>query len=222
MSVFRLLSFLLKEAYYAITYPFISLFLSDEVYRPANPKRTIVLVTCWFNKNLYHNHWATYLGHKGYQVYLVHLPFLNENFPTTVLRLKEYIARRKLKNYTLVGISTGALVCLYYLQFYKKWNTIHRFISLGGPLHGTITAWLIAFLGKGRDMVPGSSFIKEFEKYTFPKNKMVTISAWGDELVPPRYNKIKGIRSYIIPIWGHNLLHLRAQEPYDLIAKIAR
>jgi hypothetical protein len=51
---------------------------------------------------------------------------------------------------------------------------------------------------------------------------MVTISASYDELVPSDYSILQGITSYVLPIWGHNRLHLESKETYVLIAKLAK
>lgn len=209
------------EFYFGLTYPITSLFLHPKTYHNPHPRGTILLVSCWFNKNLHHNEWVAYLEKKGFRTHLLHLPFMHEGFSLTAARLEKYISEHKLKNYTLVGISTAALVSLYFLYRYKRWDTIHKFISLGGPLHGTPMAWFISFTEKGHDMLPSSRFIKEVENKQIPPNKMVTISAVGDELVPQKSNYIQGVKHYIIPIWGHNNLHLSTRETYEVILKVA-
>jgi pimeloyl-ACP methyl ester carboxylesterase len=209
------------ECYLLISYPIYVLFHNATIYRHVHPKGTIVLVSCWFNRNHYHDTWISYLEKKGFHTYYIFLPLLFDNFQTTVAKLDKQLSRLRLKNYTLVGISTGALVCLYYLTFYKKWHTIHKFISIGGPLHGTIAALGIAFTEKGRAMLPWSSFIKTIQKITVPPHKMITFSARFDELVPRKSTQMRGNTTYIINVWGHNRFHLDNKETYDLIAKIA-
>lgn len=212
-----------SESYYAITYPFIKLFLHPKIYRHPHPKRTIVLVGCWFNANVYHNMWVSYLEKEGFRTYLVDLPFAREDFDTTTKRLAQFISRHELKKYTLVGISSGVLVCWNYLSTYKKWNEIHRFISIGGPVQGTIIAWLITFTSKGRAMVPGSTFIKKLHNIPFPKQKMITLTAKHDELVPYSYSyaRLDGVKNYQLFGWGHNSFHLKSKDTYQIIAKIA-
>jgi pimeloyl-ACP methyl ester carboxylesterase len=216
------LSVILQEYYFAVTYPFVKLFLHPKIYRHPHPKGTIVLVGCWFNANVFHKRWVTYFEKQGFRTYLVDLPFARENFDTTTKRLARFIAQHRLKNYTIVGISSGVLVCWNYLTVYKKWGEIHRFISMGGPVQGTITAWFITFTSKGRDMVPGSKFIKHLQSHHIPKGKMITLTAKFDELVPSKYARLKGVKNYQLSGWGHNSFHLSSQETYDMIAKIAR
>lgn len=220
-NVFNFLAAFTAEYYYAITYPFISKIFHPKIYRHPHPKGTIVLVGCWFNANVYHNSWVSYLESQGFRTYLLNLPFAREDFTTTTKRLARFIAKHRLKNYTIVGISSGVLVCWNYLTTYKKWSEIHKFISIGGPVQGTITAWGIIFCSKGRDMVPGSPFIKYLQSKRIPKGKMVTLTAKFDELVPAKYAKLKGIKNYSLSGWGHNSFHLSNKDTYSIIVKLA-
>lgn len=210
-----------KEYSLAITYPFVKWFHHPQVYRNPEPRGTIVLVGCWFNANTYHKTWVSYLEKEGFRTYLLDLPFARENFNKTSKRLAHFIARHKIRDYTIVGISSGVLVCWNYLSSYHKWREIHRFISIGGPVQGTITAWLITFTSKGRAMLPGSRFIKKLQSRPFPKEKMVTLTARADELVPYKYAKLKGVKNYRLSGWGHNSFHLSSKDTYQIIAKIA-
>jgi|SRR5579872_6469750 len=210
-----------QEYYLAITYPFVAWFLHPKTYYTRHPKGIIVLVGCWFNANVYHNRWVSYLEKKGFRTYLMDLPFARENFDTTTKRLAQFITKHRLKNYTIVGISSGVLVCWNYLTVYKKWNEIHRFISIGGPVQGTITAWFIIFTSKGRAMVPDSPFIKRLQRMPFPKQKMITLTAKYDELVPFKYARLNGVKNYQLSGWGHNSFHLSSKDTYQIIAKIA-
>ena len=217
----NLISSFIKEYYLAITYPFVAWFFHHEIYRNPRPKTTILLVGCWFNSNVYHNKWVSYLEKFGFRTYFLNLPFARENFDATTKRLAQFISRHKLKNYTIVGVSSGVLVCWNYLSTYKKWNNIHKFISIGGPVQGTITAWLITFTSKGRAMVPRSGFIKKLHSVPFPKQKMITLTAKSDELVPFKYATIDGVKNYQLSGWGHNSFHLSSIDTYQVIAKIA-
>jgi pimeloyl-ACP methyl ester carboxylesterase len=219
------ISNVVKEYSYGIVYPFvalISLFYQPTRYHNVTTsKGTIIMVFCWFTPNVSHYKWVFYLEGKGYRTYLLNLPLLFEDFHKSAERLNKFVTEYKLKKYTLVGISTGAVVCLYFLHTFKKWNEIHKFINIGGPMHGTPTARLISFAGKGRDILPGSMFIRKLQKKAIPPKKMVTITAAYDELVPLNYSYMKGDRHYTIPVWGHNRLHFSCRKTYELIAKIA-
>jgi hypothetical protein len=55
----------------------------------------------------------------------------------------------------------------------------------------------------------------------FPKDKMATISAQADELIPLASSTTSGVRSYILPVKGHNVFHLDYKKTYDLIAELS-
>ena len=220
-DAWALVSSFTKEYTLAIIYPFVTLFLHPKIYRNPRPKGTIVLVGCWFSANSFHNIWVSYLEKLGFRTYLLDLPFAREDFTTTTKRLAHFISKHNLKNYTIVGISSGVLVCWNYLTKYHKWKEINNFVSIGGPVQGTIMAWLITFTSKGRDMVPGSDFIRKLQSKQFPKKKMVTLTANADELVPYKYATLPGVKNYKLSGWGHNSFHLDSTDTYQIIAEIA-
>ncbi len=183
---------------------------------------TIVIVECWFQSNGYHKLWQRYLQQKGYKTFLLSYTNMDESFESTAATLNSDIARLMLKDFTLVGISTGAILCLEYLTKFNKWQSIKNFISVGGPLKGTPMAFLVSFARKGRDMVPSSKYIRTLQERKIPKNKMATLSASHDELIPLKNSMLDGIPSYIIQVYGHNFFHLDHKKTYDLIASLAQ
>lgn len=217
---------IINEYWYGLIYPLValvSLFYHPKRHHSSTATEVpIILVFCWFTPNSAHNKWVAYLEQKGYLTYLLNLPLLHEDFQKTAKRLEIFISEHKFKNYTLVGISTGALVCLYFLSVNKKWKEIHRFINIGGPLHGTPTARFIRFTGKGKDMLPGSKFIKGLHRQYISPEKIATVTATYDELVPRRYSRIVGNTTYVLPVWGHNRLHMGNKPTYDLVAQLAK
>lgn len=147
---------------------------------------------------------------------------MNEDFSVTAEKISRFIKKENLTNFTLVGISAGAIACLYYLNHHKGWDMTKIFISVAGPLHGAWMAYLIFFTKKGRSLLPKSKFLQDLLIMKIPENKMVTMSATVDELVPLNSSILDGIPSYIIKVYGHNFFHLDHKETYDLIAKLAR
>jgi len=211
-----------REIYFIFTYPIIS-----KLYNPidtdviSNYKGTIVIVECWFQKNTYHSFWKSYLERKGYKTILLSFTDMNEDFSVTAKKINKFITAQKIKNFTLVGISAGAIACLYYLNHFNGWEKTKIFISVAGPLRGSWMAFLIYFTKKGRSLVPKSALLTQLTNMEIPKNKMVTLSATIDELVPINSSVLDGIPSYIIKVYGHNFFHLDHKETYDLIAKLA-
>lgn len=212
----------LKEIHYFFSYPIINWVINPKKPRdPKEPKGVIVLVECWFQKNDYHKLWQGFLEKKGFRTYLLSYTKMNEEFEVTAEKLCRDIKKLKIENFTLVGISTGSLVCLEYLDEHNAWNKIKLFICVAGPLHGSLLARLISFTKKGRDMIPNSSYIKRLHLKSFPKNKMITLSASHDEFVSLKSSRWKDVPSYVIPVYGHNLFHLDHKKTYDLIAQLA-
>ncbi|MBI5122396.1 hypothetical protein HZA75_00900 [Candidatus Roizmanbacteria bacterium] len=217
----RIVKAFLAEQYFLLSYPVAKWFVQNIPYQAKNYKATIVFVECWFQKNPYHRKWSTYMEENGYRTILLHFSNMNESFEDTAKRLRDQLESMDLKNYTLVGISSGAVLCLYYLNHYHKWRDMHRFVSVGGPLKGTKLAWAIAFTKKGKDLVPNSHFLQKLLSHDFPKEKMTTISAEVDELVPLSSTTLPEVESYVLPVDGHNVFHLSFKKTYDLIAKLS-
>lgn len=209
------------EAYYIITYPFLSLFIKPKKSTNGHAKHKVLLVESWFQSNPYHVMWMNYLEKRGLQTSIINFPIMTESFSESAKKLDAYIQKHKLTDFTLVGISNGALVCLYYLHHYKGWENIKHFISIGAPFRGTKTAMLVGFTKKGSDMLPHSLFLKELISQPVPKEKMTTVSAEIDEFVPKESSIFPGVRSYTLKAIGHNNFHLEYQQTYDLIANIA-
>jgi pimeloyl-ACP methyl ester carboxylesterase len=212
----------LKELHYFFTYPIINFLKHPQKSSTLLPsKGTIVIVECWFQSNEYHLLWQNYLEKKGFRTHLLTFNDMNESFASTAKKLNFQIESLGIKNFSLVGISTGAIVCLEYLTQFEKWKSIKKFISVGGPLRGTPAAWLISFTKKGRDMTPDSQLIHNLSQRYIPKNKMVTLSASHDELIPLKNSVLEGVPSYIIHVYGHNFFHLDHKNTYDLIAELS-
>jgi triacylglycerol lipase len=70
----------------------------------------------------------------------------------------------------IVAFSMGALAVRYFLQRLNGRALVRRFISLAGPHHGTLTAYLGWKVGS-RQMRPGSSFLQDLNAEADP---------WGD------------------------------------------
>jgi len=211
-----------KELYFIFTYPVVSKFYTPKkTILPSETKGTLVIVECWFQKNAYHSFWKSYLEKKGFKTELLSFTNMNEDFSSTAGKLADLIKRKGLENFTLVGISAGALLCLYYLNNYDSWKKTNVFISIAGPLHGAWMALFISFTKKGRDLIPKSKFLMGLLSQEIPVNKMVTLSAAVDELVPLESSVIEGVPSYTIKAYGHNFFHLDHKETYDLIANLS-
>lgn len=213
----------LKELHYFFSYPLINfLVFKKNTTVSTSSEDVIIIVECWFQSNSYHKLWKNYLEQKGFKTHILTFTDMNESFDKTAQKLNEQIKKLQEERFVLVGISTGALLCLEYLHNYNAWDKVKRFISVAGPLHGTKAALFISFTRKGRDILPGSRFLQRLSKSPIVKEKMVTLSALYDEFVPLDSSMWNGVPSEVIKVYGHNFFHLDHKETYDLIAKLSR
>ena len=77
----------------------------------------------------------------------------------------------------LVGYSMGSLVCRYFIQRLGGKHMVHRFISLSGPHHGTITS----YFRNGpaiREMRPGSELLRGLNEDPDPWGDIKVFSYW--------------------------------------------
>lgn len=61
----------------------------------------------------------------------------------------------------VVTHSMGGLNSRWYIKFLGGTNEVDEWVSLGGPNHGTTTAYACIAMPSCREMVPGSSFLQE-------------------------------------------------------------
>jgi triacylglycerol lipase len=95
----------------------------------------------------------------------------------------------------LITHSMGALSTRYYIRNLGGTNTIERWVSLGGPNHGTETARFCAFFEVScKEMLPGSTFLNELNAGTeVPGSPTVGYHTWWspcDEIIKPRTSVI--------------------------------
>lgn len=76
--------------------------------------------------------------------------------------------------------SMGGLSSRYYIKNLGGTSTIEKWVSLGGPNHGTTTAEFCAFLEVScKEMVPNSTFLKELNAGTeVPGSPTVSYHTW--------------------------------------------
>ena len=92
--------------------------------------RVVVIVESWLNTNYIHRFFVRFLRKKGYVVYIKNFPLQRGDFEDKADELNEFLKDKKLSNFSLIGISGGAITALYYLNKFNKWGDIKKFISL--------------------------------------------------------------------------------------------
>lgn len=212
---------ILRELTYNLTYPFVHLFVKKSKIKTPVSNKKIIFVMSWFNDNPYHIRWVNYMIKNGIDARFINFKNMNQSYSQSAEQLDKYIRKNNLDNYYLVGISNGGLICLSYLNEHNKWESIKLLILLGVPIHGTLTSVFLFFTKKGREMMPGSEFINNQLKIMSGKeNKIYTISAKFDEIVDLKNSQLDGADNFVVPVIGHNNLHLGSRKAYDLILKI--
>lgn len=81
------------------------------------------------------------------------------------------------ERFDLVGYSMGGLVCRYYLQRLGGLARVRRFITIATPHQGSVLAWLVPNAG-GRQMRPGSAFLRDLETDAHLLNDVGFTSLW--------------------------------------------
>lgn len=184
--------------------------------------KVIVIVERWLSKNVKHIFWKHYLEKRGYKVYLANFSLYKGSFANSALDLKKYIEKRDLEDIILVGISSGGLTSLIYLQDHGGWERVDKFISVGAPFKGTWTALTLTLFYSGRQLLPNSSFIKKIKKYEIKNlDRIYCFRTTIDEMVP--YGSVlSGAHEMRINAIGHNNLHLGIGRTYERIAELGK
>ncbi len=215
---------ILLEVGLIVLYPLLSVTLQIGLQKPRfrNEGQVIVIVERWLSLNIRHIFWKRYLERRGFRVYLINLPLWRRDFSDSSMKLSEYIDQFQLSDIILVGISSGAISALLYLQEKNGWRKVKKFISIGAPFNGTYAILFLSFLPSGRELLPGSKLIKKIQSYSnFDPGKVICIKAKFDEMVPSG-SILKGAKKITLNIFGHNNLHLHNKKTYKIIIENAK
>lgn len=220
----KVISQILSEVGLIILYPFSAIVLKSlpqKAFAPSGEGQPIVLVERWVNYNIRHFYWKYYLQKQGFRVYIKNFPIYKGDFDKSSIALKNFLASNKLENVILVGISSGAITSLIYLQERDGWERVNKFIALGAPFKGTWSCIFLLFSKSGWELFPNSSLIKKISQYRIKNvDKILCIGSKFDEMVPygtylPKAHK------YTINTIGHNNLHIMVRTTYKKIADFA-
>jgi pimeloyl-ACP methyl ester carboxylesterase len=221
----RFLSQVLTEIVLILFYPVFSIFVRFIPKWELKGHRngaTIVIVERWLSINIRHVYWKYYLERKGFNVYLANFPLRQGSFQSSAQDLEYYIEKNKLEDIVLVGISSGAITALVYLQEHDGWNRVSRFIAVGAPFKGTPMAAFLSYSYSGRELLPQSIFIKKVSKYRILNSeKIVCIRARVDEMVPSG-SVLPHTRGVVMNVVGHNNLHIQVRATYRKIMELAK
>lgn len=202
---------------------FLRLFIPlNRVKNHNSQKPPVIIIEQWFAKTISHMFLKKYLEERDFKVYLFTYNPINGGLDDGAYRLKQFIKNHKLHNCILVGISMGAVTSYVYAQRFGGWKRIKKLLCMAGPFQGTPWAHWFAFLKSGRQLLPGSNFIKKLKKEKMPDpTRIVCISAKSDEFVPRWSSVLSQVRNEEISVVGHNNLHIWSKQVWEMVAREA-
>lgn len=133
--------------------------------------------------------------------------------------VEQVCQRCGVKKVCLVGHSMGGLIAKYYLQKLGGEERISLIITIGAPFFGTWTSSLAFYTKPGRQMIPGSDFLKETNKETGFLDRILSIRAQSDQFVKPKKSAyLPGARNIELALVGHTTL-LESKEVLSIIGQ---
>jgi triacylglycerol lipase len=104
--------------------------------------------------------------------------------------VKDAIKRSPTGRVNLVGLSMGGVASLHAIKRLGIAPLVDTFIAVGSPFHGSKMSWLAlptgAFTRTGRQLLPGSSYLRKLRSEPLPPNtRYVSIAGTSDTICPP-------------------------------------
>jgi pimeloyl-ACP methyl ester carboxylesterase len=119
----------------------------------------------------------------------------------------------------LVGHSLGAVACRALIKEGGGAPYVRRFVSLGGPHHGTSLFRVVP--GPLRAAFdPRGDLIARLNATPEPVPTWVVRAAWDHQVLPPSRASIDGVRERVVQAWGHNGLLWSAEAHEAVIAAL--
>ena len=184
-------------------------------------RQTAIIIPGFFTGDLFFFKLKKFLESNNFHVIIDNNSLHIHDVKTRAQKLKELIENNKINNPIVIGISAGGLVAYDYFVNYGGKDNIHKLFLVGVPFQGTISAYLVSFTKTGRNMLPGSKYLKYIHTSTEKfDNKVISINAKYDEIVPSA--GLIGSRIETIDIFGHAHLCAFNKEVYNLVLNLCR
>lgn len=110
----------------------------------------------------------------------------------------------------LVGHSIGGLVVRYYVEHLGGADRVANAVTLATPHHGTHAGWLVYFMPAGRQILPGSAFLRALDRdgvVAAMRARGVRFhnlySATDPLLLPNRNGRLEGAENRRLLLGGH-------------------
>jgi triacylglycerol lipase len=205
---------------FVVVMPFANQWMgSDAVGRLAPGRRPVLLVHGYMCNRGFWWWMRRELRARGFAVATIDLetPFSDIEHLADGLdrRIDALLAETGADRVLLVTHSMGGLVARALLRRDRA-DRIARFVTLGGPHHGTVTARL--GLGRNaRQMEPGNAWLAELNRVETTAVPTLTIWSCGDQIVAPQAtSRLIGAREVVLPGLGHMAL-ATSREVRDLV-----
>ena len=176
------------------------------------PKNPVLLVHGYLGNGVIYWNVMTYrLRRDGFRCYTLTLPLfamgdIRVSAEAVKKKVEDIKAETGCRKVNLVGHSVGGLICRYYIKFLEGVNNVSNYVSLGTPHHGTYLGYAGWLTTAGRQMVPGSDFLKELNagEETIGNVKYTSIYSLTDEAVIPQTNSfLEGAENKVVALCGH-------------------
>ncbi len=195
---------------FAVVMPFPGAWMgSDAIGRLGSGRRPVLLVHGYMCNRGFWWWMRRQLRARGFAVATIDLegPFSDIESLADRLdgRIDALLAETGADRVLLVTHSMGGLVARTVLGRGRS-GRIARFVTLGGPHHGTVTARL--GLGRNaRQMEPDNSWLAALNRVETTEVPTLTIWSYGDQIVAPQAtSRLAGAREVALPGLGHMAL----------------
>ncbi len=114
--------------------------------------------------------------------------------------IEEVLRRTGKEKVDIIAHSMGGLSARYYIKFLGGHTKVNDYVSLGTPHQGTPAAVFVSLTCGGRQMVPGSDFLRRLNSGDATPSPVKYTSIWstGDALVPCWSAYIPGARLEVV------------------------
>jgi len=209
-AITELFSLILASALYPT-----ALFRENTIINSDPPNQPILLVHGYLHNKSAWIYLKTRLEKAGYApIYTINMfpPYKSiENFAEQVKEKAKKIEKETGgKNLILIGHSMGGVVSSYYAEYLATKDGVTQVITLGSPLHGTLSA----YFGLGtcaKQMRLNSSFVKELAERILKNTKVeyCHIASETDNFMYPKVSPLMGknaTKEVMLQGYGHTSL----------------